>query len=36
MSQQEKRKTKSLLDFYITKNRKFLTYFMRILNSCVV
>jgi len=37
MSQQGKRKTKSLLDFY-TKHKieSFLAYFMRILNSCVV
>jgi len=36
MFQQGKRKTKSLLDFYTQKNKSFLAYFMRILNSCVV
>jgi len=37
MSQQGKRKTKSLLDFYTKqKLESFLTYFMHILNSCVV
>jgi len=37
MSQQEKKKTKSLLDFYtLQKIESFLAYFMRILNSCLV
>jgi len=37
MSQQGKRKTKSLLDLYTQqKIESFLAYFMRILNSCVV
>jgi len=37
MSQQGKRKTKRLLDFYTyQKTESFLVYFKRTLNSCVV
>jgi len=37
MFQQRKMTTKNLLEFYTQqKIERFLTYFMRILNSCVV